>query len=143
MKKRKNILISGGTGFIGHHLIKKCLKKKFNITSISTKLPSKNNSFANVKYIVCDLRNKRKLKKKIKGDFNYVVNLGGYVDHSKLKKTFSSHFNGCINLAEIFKDKKIDCFIQLGSGLEYGNKHSPQKENEIMDVLNMSHQIIY
>ena len=30
---------------------------------------------------------------------------------------------------KIFKNKKIDRFIQIGSGLEYGNIPSPQKEN--------------
>lgn len=128
-RKKKKILITGGTGFIGFHLIKKCLERNFSVTSISTKRPSKKNSFSKVKYIVCDIRNKKKLKKKIKGKFNYIVNLGGYVDHSKLKKTFSSHFNGCVNLAEIFKDRKIERFVQIGSGLEYGRNLSPQKEN--------------
>jgi len=124
----KKILIVGGTGFIGRHLVKKCLKENFNITSISTKRPTLENSFSKVKYITCDIRNKKKLKKKIKDKFNYVVNLGGYVDHSKIKKTFSSHFNGCVNLAEIFINNNIECFIQIGSGLEYGKNKSPQKE---------------
>ncbi len=128
-RKKKNILITGGTGFIGFHLIKKCLKNSFNVTSISTRYPKKKNLFKKVKYIICDIRNKKDLKKKIKGDFDYVINLGGYVDHSKLKKTFSSHFNGCVNLADIFKNKKIVRFVQIGSGLEYGNILSPQKEN--------------
>ena len=128
IQKRKNILVTGGTGFIGFHLIKQCLKKNFNVTSVSTKLPKKKNLFKKVKYVICDIRNKTSLKKKIKDNFDYVVNLGGYVDHSKLKKTFSSHFNGCVNLAEIFKNKKIIRFVQIGSGLEYGNINSPQNE---------------
>ena len=127
--KKKKILIIGGTGFIGYHIIKYCIKKNFKITCISSKLPNKTNSFSKVDYIICDIRNRKKLKKIIKSEFNYVVNLGGYVDHSKLQKTFSSHYNGCVNIAEIFKKKKIDNFIQLGSGLEYGKKKSPQKEN--------------
>ena len=126
--KNKNILITGGTGFIGFHLIKNCIKKKLNVTSISTKRPIIKNSSPKVKYILCDIRNKKKLRKLIKEDYNYVVNLGGYVDHSKLKKTFSSHFNGCVNLAEIFKNKKIESFIQIGSGLEYGKNSSHQMQ---------------
>ena len=39
--EKKKILIVGGTGFIGYHLAKKCLDKKFNVTSLSTKLPKK------------------------------------------------------------------------------------------------------
>ena len=38
---KKKILIVGGTGFIGYHLIKLLKKKKFEITSISTKKPKK------------------------------------------------------------------------------------------------------
>ena len=133
MKKNKNkILIVGGTGFIGHHLVKRCLKKNFKITCISTKQPISKYKSQKINYIICDIRNKKKLEKKIKEQkeqFNYVVNLGGYVDHSKIKKTFISHYNGCRNIAEIFKKKKINCFIQLGSGLEYGKSNSPQKEN--------------
>jgi len=36
-----NILIVGGTGFIGYHLAKKCLAKGWQVTSISTKRPKK------------------------------------------------------------------------------------------------------
>ena len=128
-KRKKNILIVGGTGFIGYHLVKKCLKKNLKVTCISTHKPTSKYKFQKVNYIICDIRNKKKLKKKIKPQFNYVVNLGGYVDHSKLKKTFTSHYNGCINIAEVLKTKKIECFIQIGSGLEYGKNNSPQKEN--------------
>ena len=31
--RKKNILIVGGTGFIGYHLAKACLSKKFNVFS--------------------------------------------------------------------------------------------------------------
>ena len=37
----KKILITGGTGFIGHHLAKKCLKFNWSVTSLSTKKPAK------------------------------------------------------------------------------------------------------
>ena len=127
--KNKNILIIGGTGFIGYHLIKKCLKKKFNITCVSTSRPIKKNYFFNVKYIICDIRNKKKLKKKINGKYNFVINLAGYVNHSKFKKTFTSHYNGCVNVANIFKKKNIEHFVQIGSSLEYGKKTCPQKED--------------
>ena len=37
--KSKRILVVGGTGFIGFHLIRFLQKKRFDITSISTKKP--------------------------------------------------------------------------------------------------------
>ena len=129
MKNKKKILIVGGTGFIGYHLAKKSLKKGWQVTSISSRHPKKIRFLKKVKYIQSDITNKKLLTKNIKGTFDYVVNLGGYVDHSNKKKTFKSHYEGCQNLAQIFLKKKISSFIQIGSSLEYGTSKSPQREN--------------
>ena len=86
---KKNILIVGGTGFIGYHLAKKAIQKKFSVTSLSTKPAKKIRYLKKVKYIYCDISNKQKLKNVIKKRFQYVVNLGGYVDHSNKKKTLN------------------------------------------------------
>jgi len=129
MKSKMNILIVGGTGFIGYHLAKISLKKGWKVTSISSKKPPKKRYISKVKYIICDVSNKKSLKKSIRKYFHYVVNLSGYVDHSNKKKTLSSHYIGCKNLAEIFLKKKPFSFVQMGSSTEYGNLQSPQKEN--------------
>ena len=96
-KKSKSILVVGGTGFIGYNLIKSCLKKKIKVTCISSSKPLFKKFFPKVKFIVCDIRNKKMLRKKLRAEFNYVVNLAGYVDHSNKKETFSSHYYGCFN----------------------------------------------
>ena len=88
MKFKKNILIVGGSGFIGYHLAKKSLNKGWKVTSISSKFPPKKRCLSKVKYLLCDITNKRLLRKTIKKSFNYVVNLGGYVDLSNKKKNF-------------------------------------------------------
>ena len=129
MSLKNNILIVGGTGFIGYHLAKKSLKKGWKVTSISSKRPRKKRYLPQVKYIICDITKKKSLRKNIQKSFNYVVNLGGYVDHSNRKKTFKSHYIGCKNLAEIFLKKELIAFVQMGSSAEYGNVKSPQKEN--------------
>ena len=82
-----------------------------------------------VKYIKCDISNQNNLKKNIKENFDYVVNLGGYVNHNEKVKTFNSHYKGCKNLADFFK-KKIISFIQIGSSVEYGSIKSPQSETQ-------------
>tara|TARA_B100001029_G_scaffold30307_1_gene22489 strand:+ start:3988 stop:4890 length:903 start_codon:yes stop_codon:yes gene_type:complete len=124
----KKILIIGGTGFIGYHLSKKCIQKGWNVTSISTHKPKKIRFISKVKYVICDITKKKKLEKKLSKNFNFVVNLGGYVDHSDRKKTFKSHFLGVKNLASIFLNKSIQSFVQIGSGGEYGKSKSPHKE---------------
>ena len=129
MNSKKKILIVGGTGFIGYHLAKESLAKGWQVTSISSKLPKKIKHLSKVEYILCDITNKSSLKRIIRKSFNYVVNLGGYVDHSNKKKTFESHYVGCKNLAEIFIKKMPTTFIQMGSSVEYGNSSSPQKES--------------
>ena len=129
MNQNKKILIVGGTGFIGYHLAKKSLKKGWKVTSISSKPPKKIRYLPKVEYLFCDISNKTSLRKKIKKNFKYVVNLGGHVDHSNKKKTFNSHFIGCKNLSSIFLKKKIDTFVQMGSSSEYGTATSPHKEN--------------
>jgi dTDP-glucose 4,6-dehydratase len=129
LKVNKKILIIGGTGFIGYHLAKKSLKKGWLVTSISSNQPKQKRYLPKVKYIFCDIAEKKKLEKNIKNSFNYVVNLGGYVDHSNKEKTFKSHYLGCKNLSEVFLKRKIEAFIQMGSSGEYGRSRSPQNEN--------------
>ena len=126
---KKKILIIGGTGFIGFHLSKKCLKKKWEVHSISTKKPSKQRYLKDVKYILIDISKKRDLRKKIREKYDYVVNFGGHVDHSNKSKTYKSHFLGCKNLVEIFKNNQPKFFLQMGSSAEYGTNKSPLKEN--------------
>ena len=127
----KKILITGGTGFIGYHLAKNFLKLKWKVTSISTKKPKKIRELKKVKYLICDISNKKRLLKILPLDFDYVINLAGYVDHSNSSKTMKSHFLGCKNLSMIFKNSKIKKFIQIGSCIEYGKSKSPQIEKKI------------
>jgi len=128
--KKKKILVVGGTGFIGYHLALAALKKNWRVTSISTKPASKIRYLKGVKYTYCDISKKKEIEKKISPDYDYVVNLGGYVDHSKKKKTYESHYVGCKNLSKFFLKKDIKCFIQMGSSVEYGFSKSPQFEKK-------------
>ena len=108
----KKILITGGTGFIGYHLSKKCITLGWSVTSLSSKYPKLNKKIKGIKYLKIDITNQNKLNK-INDNFDYVVNLAGYVDHSNKKKTLESHYTGCKNLASLFINKKIKKFIQV------------------------------
>ncbi len=103
---KNKILIAGGTGFIGYHLAKKFLKRKFEVTSLSLSKPKKERYLKNVKYLYCDISNLKSLKKVLVEEFNYVVNLAGHVDHTNKRKVINSHFIGCKNLVYIFRKKK-------------------------------------
>ena len=127
----KKVLIIGGTGFIGFHVAKYCKKKNFIVHIISRKKPKINRRLKNVKYFKADLSNKKELKKVIRKNTNYdfVINLGGEVQHYNKNKVKKSHFIGVKNLSEILLNKNIKKFIQIGSSLEYGHNKSPHKEN--------------
>ena len=131
---KKKILIVGGTGFLGYHLAKKCLSKNWLVTSISTHEPKKIRYLPKVKYLILDISKKDLIEKKIKSSYDYVVNFGGYVNHSEKLKTYKSHYIGCKNLVDFFSDKNIKFFIQIGSCVEYGLNKSPQNENILTNI---------
>ena len=128
MKER--VLVVGGTGFIGKHVLKKIPSKKYKLYSISKKNLKHKKRIKGVNYLKCDISNSKELNKKISKKFDHIINLSGYVDHSNRKENMNCHFNGCKNLVKFFNNTEIKTFIQVGSSLEYGNKTSPQSENE-------------
>ena len=130
-----NILVVGGTGFIGKNFISLLKKKKiFNIYSLSQKRIKKKLKDKNIKYIFCKIQNKNQLKKKLKYNFDFVVNLAGHKNHKEHQKTYQTHYLGLKHLANIFSSKKIKKFIQIGSCSEYGFTRSPQNEKKIIKV---------
>ena len=138
----KRILVVGGTGFLGFHISKLALKKKFKVLSISLKKPKKKRLLKEVKYINVDITNFKKLKKKLPKKIDYIINAGGYGKHPSFgkdgDKIIKSHFLGLINIIKSIENLKIKKFIQIGSSAEYGENKSPLKEN-----LNCSPQTPY
>ena len=124
---KKKILIVGGTGFIGKNFVLKCLENNLEVTILSS--IKRKNKYKKINQICCDITDKKSLYKKLSNKkFDYVVNLAGYIDHSKKVKTIKTHYNGCKNLANFFKKNKILKFIQIGSSVEYGKLRAPQIE---------------
>ncbi len=130
MNNKTKILIPGGTGFIGYHLIVYLVKKGWIVHSLSKFKPKKTRKVKGAKYIYCDVRDKKKLRSKLDKYYDYIVNLSGYVDHSNNQSITKIHFNGCKNLIFNYLNNKPKKFIQIGSSIEYGKQRSPQRENK-------------
>lgn len=120
-KENKNILIIGGTGFIGYHLIKRLLKIGWKPYSISRYKPVKEKLLKKVDYLNLNINNLKSIKNKLKKNYRYIINLSGVT--SKNKK-------GIINITNYLAKRKIKKFIHIGSSAEYGNQKSlPHTEN--------------
>jgi len=72
------------------------------------------------------------VKKYLDKDFDYVVNLGGYINHKLFKdggrNLIDKHFITIQNLVEVLPRNKLKRFVQIGSSDEYGNVPAPQFE---------------
>ena len=124
----KKVLITGGSGFIGFHLAKKCVKLNLEVTSISRNNPPKRRRLKKVQYIKCDLTKKSEVKNKLKKQYDYIFNLSGTVNHNNKKKTFLSHYQVVENLTKRYQNSPPKMFVQLSSSAEYGGISKPPEE---------------
>lgn len=127
---RKEILLVGGSGFLGLNLIKSLRKNNnYRITSVSRVKPKIFKRNKNLNFIKADFSNYIQIKKKLKKkNFNIIINFGGNINHDNKNQIEKSHFTLCSNLVRFFNNRKIDLFIQAGSSMEYGLAKSPNYE---------------
>ena len=129
-----NLLVIGGTGFIGHHLIKSLQQKDWNITSVSLRSPTKERFVDGVRYLHFDMVDQTHVKKYLTEEFEYVVNLGGYINHQLFleggRSLIETHFTALQNLLEVLPRLKLKRFVQIGSSDEYGANVAPQNESQ-------------
>jgi nucleoside-diphosphate-sugar epimerase len=129
------LLIIGGSGFIGQHVVKKSLEQGFNTTVLSKNNCKDIDKLYNVEYLTADISNQESLLIALEGKiFDYVVNLGGYVNHSSYSnggsEVYDVHFYGVRNLVDCLDKSKLKRFVQIGSSDEYGNNLAPQSETQ-------------
>lgn len=120
--KKKIILVIGGTGFIGYHLLKKTSQLGWISISASRKKPQKKRKLKKVRYIKINFKNSEEIQNKLKEKYDFIVNLTG-----NSEKTTNSQIKSLVNF---FSNKSINKFIHIGSSAEYGNiKKLPHSEN--------------
>jgi nucleoside-diphosphate-sugar epimerase len=129
---KPHLLVIGGTGFIGHHLLD-FTKDEWQVTSISLNPPSPQRFVRSVRYVELDLTDIAAVTAFPFEDFDYVVNLGGYIDHMLFKdggqSVINAHFLALQHLISILPRKSLKRFVHVGSSDEYGNLPAPQHED--------------
>ena len=132
MEDLKKLLVIGGTGFIGTNLLRKAKKLNFDLHSLSTKEPSNTNYIKNTKYFFTDTGKKNNLEKIFENNFQYIVNLAGYIDHRSIVDggfpIITEQINLLNNIIPFIRNKGLIKFVQVGSSDEYGMNKSPLNE---------------
>ena len=127
-----NVLILGGSGFIGHHLTRKLVDLNFDVCSVGLNKISSRKLIKNVEYRNSNLVNLAELRWIKSQHFDYVVNLARYVDHSFYSlaiNIFDQHFTITKNVIDSLDWSVLKKFINIGSSEEYGEADIPLDES--------------
>ena len=138
----RNVLITGGAGYIGSHVVELLVKKKFKVVIIDNlsrgfkKLINKNAIF-----IKADLNNTFLIKKII---INYkihtIIHLAALTDvqesQKNKKKYYKNNVIGTMNLIKACKNSNVKNIIFSSSAGVYGNAKSPVKEINKLNPIN-------
>ena len=123
----KNILITGGSGFLGRNLAKK-LKNK-NIFIYDTKKPN-----FECKFIQGTILNKSKINQKLKiHKIDTVIHLAASLGVSNTEKkpneVIDINFSGTLNILKAIENTKVRKFIFASSSEVYGDNKKQMVEN--------------
>ena len=135
--KNKEILVTGGCGFIGSEIVKQLSLLGANVTIIDNLSSGKEKyiqGFSNVKLITADLLDDHAIESVVK-DKEYVINNAAlpFIPDSYYmpKKFFDVNVNATISLAlAVIKEKKAKRFVHISSSEIYGTaRYTPMDEN--------------
>jgi len=130
----RRTLVIGGRGFIGGHVVASLLDYGAFVTTLSLSEPSSSIEREGLEHMTGDIRDPDSLGKCLSGrGFNYVINSGGYIDHSPYfsdgRDLIDQHFLGTMNLLDQVKGPDLAGYVQIGSSDEYGTLKAPQNED--------------
>ena len=117
----KNILVTGGAGFIGTNLIKSLIEKGFTVVSLDNySTGSKSNEIQNVKYYNLDIENISKIKESIDVCFHLAAQSRVQPSFEDPEKSFRINVLGTSKVMEWAKINKVK-IIYAGSSSKHHN----------------------
>ncbi len=132
-----NILVTGGAGYIGSHIIELLVKKKFKVF-IYDNLVTGYKKLINKKavFIKGDIKNSKLLIKTINdNNINSIIHLAGYLNISEgqknKKKYYKNNVIGTLNLVKACKNSTVKNIIFSSSCSIYGNIKGSVSEKNI------------
>ena len=123
----KNILVTGGAGYIGSHIVENLVKTKNKVIILDNLVTGyKRLINKKAKFIQGDIKKKRELIKIIKNNnINSIIHLAAYLNVSEAEKNKKKYYNnnviGTKNLIEACKNSSVKNIIFSSSCAVYGN----------------------
>ncbi len=132
----KKVLITGGTGFLGVHLARKFLKKKYSVTLFDLSDLDAKDLIGKVNVILGDIRDKKVVDKALIGQ-DYVVHAAAALPIQVDKKViFGVNIDGTRNILASALKNKAKRLVFISSTAVYGvPKHLPEEETAPLDPI--------
>ena len=127
MNKKQNILVTGGAGYIGSHIVELLVKTKSNIIIVDNLVTGHKKLLdKKAKFIKEDIRNKTSLTQIINDyKINSIIHLAGSLNVSEAeknkKKYYKNNVEGTLNLINACKNSSVKNIIFSSSCSVYGN----------------------
>tara|TARA_Y100000389_G_scaffold195720_1_gene227556 strand:+ start:797 stop:1789 length:993 start_codon:yes stop_codon:yes gene_type:complete len=134
-KSRESILVTGGAGYIGSHIVEQLIKINKTVIILDN-LDTGHKKLINKKaiFIKADIKNKFKIKKIIKDrNITSIIHLAAHLNVSEAernkRKYFCNNIIGTKNLLEACNNSNVNNIIFSSSCSVYGNVKGSVNEN--------------
>ena len=122
-----NILVTGGAGYIGSHIVELLIKRKFKVIIYDNLVTGRKRLInKKAKFIYGDIQNLKLLSKTIKNNnIDSIIHLAAYLNISESEKSKKKYYRnnivGTLNLVKASKNTKVKNIIFSSSCSVYGN----------------------
>lgn len=127
----KSVFITGASGFVGSHLVRKLLQKKANVITLSKRLTNIEKSTSQESGSVEDFRKLKKIIRKNKIDIIFHLAAQPIVEVGRINpiQTFEINVRGTWNVLEAARQENVQKVIIASTAHVYGdNPRVPLKE---------------
>ncbi|HEY4076046.1 MAG TPA: NAD-dependent epimerase/dehydratase family protein [Rhizomicrobium sp.] len=137
----KNVLVTGGAGFIGSHLCEGLLARGYRVRVLDSLIYGQREWVpVGAEFIQGDIRNQedcRRAAKGMDGVFHCAAMSRSAPSQEVIDVCTTSNIVGTQNMLLAARDAGVKRFIYSGSSTYYGNRTPPHRESDPPDLLNI------